>query len=46
MLVFSTLKLGATPVLNALASVMLAIVASLLLAAWALAPVAGGRGRD
>jgi putrescine transport system permease protein len=46
MLLFSTLKLGATPVLNALASVMLAIVASLLLAAWALAPVAGGRGRD
>ena len=37
MLVFSTLKLGATPVLNALATVMLAIVGLLLVAAWAVA---------
>ncbi len=36
MLVYSTLKLGATPVLNALATVMLAIVGSLLVATWAV----------
>jgi putrescine transport system permease protein len=46
MLVYSSLKLGATPVLNALATEMLAVVASLLVAAWALAPVAQGKGRD
>jgi putrescine transport system permease protein len=46
MVVFSSLRLGPTPVLNALASVILALVAGLLLAAWKLAPVAGGRAAD
>jgi putrescine transport system permease protein len=40
MVIFSTLRLGPTPVLNALATVILALVAGLLLAAWKLAPVA------
>ena len=35
-LVFSTLRLGPTPVLNALATVILAFVAGLLIAAWKL----------
>lgn len=40
MVIFSSLRLGPTPVLNALATVILALVAGLLLAAWKLAPVA------
>ena len=40
MVVFSTLRLGPTPVLNALATVMLALAAGLLLAASRLSPVA------
>jgi putrescine transport system permease protein len=40
MVLFSALRLGPTPVLNALATVILALVAGLLLAAWRLAPVA------
>ncbi|HEY2131780.1 MAG TPA: ABC transporter permease subunit [Acetobacteraceae bacterium] len=39
MVVFSTLRLGATPVLNALATVLLALIATLLLAASRLGPV-------
>ncbi len=40
MVVFSSLRLGVTPVLNALATVILVVVASVLLAAWRLVPVA------
>ena len=40
MLVFSTLRLGTTPLLNALASIVLALAAGALFAAWQL-----GRGR-
>ncbi len=36
MLVFSTLRLGATPILNALASLVLALAAGALFAAWRL----------
>jgi putrescine transport system permease protein len=39
MVVFSTLRLGATPVLNALASVILVLVGALLLLASRLGPV-------
>ncbi|HEY0419075.1 MAG TPA: ABC transporter permease subunit, partial [Acetobacteraceae bacterium] len=46
MVLLSTLRLGATPVLNALASVMLAIVAAGLLVAWRLAPVARSGAPD
>jgi putrescine transport system permease protein len=40
MVVFSALRLGATPLLNALATVVLAIVAVALLVAWRLSSVA------
>jgi putrescine transport system permease protein len=43
MVVFSTLRLGATPVLNALATVILAVVAGALLLAWAISARAGRR---
>lgn len=46
MVIFSTLRLGPTPVLNALATVILAGVAGLLLAAWRLAPVAARGAPD
>ena len=45
MVVFSRLRLGATPEINALATVILAVVAIFVLAAWRLAPVAGARPR-
>jgi putrescine transport system permease protein len=45
MLMFSTLRLGPTPVLNALASVMLALTVAGAWAAWRWVPVAGGRTR-
>ena len=40
MVVFSSLRLGATPELNALATVILGVVSLCLLAAWRFAPVA------
>jgi ABC-type spermidine/putrescine transport system permease subunit II len=43
MLMFSTLRLGPTPVLNALATVMLVLTLVLGWAAWRVWPVAGGR---
>ncbi len=43
MVVFSRLRLGTTPELNALATVILALVAGALFAAWRLAAVARGR---
>ena len=43
MLMFSTLRLGPTPVLNALASVMLVLTLVLGWAAWRVWPVAGGQ---
>lgn len=43
MAIFSALRLGPTPVLNALASVVLALGAGSLIAAWGL--TRGGRGR-
>ncbi len=46
MAIFSSLRLGPTPVLNALATIILALVAGLLLAAWKLAPVAARGARD
>lgn len=45
MAMFSALRLGPTPVLNALATVILALAAVTLLAALFLAPVARRRGR-
>lgn len=42
MLMFSTLRLGPTPVLNALAAVLLALTLLLGWAAWRWRPVAGG----
>ena len=43
MVVFSRLRLGATPELNALATIILAVVAVFVLAAWRLSPVARDR---
>ncbi len=43
MLMFSTLRLGPTPVLNALACVMLALTVVGAWVAWRLRLVAGGR---
>ena len=45
MIVFSRMRLGTTPELNALATVILAVVAIFVLAAWRLAPVARGGPR-
>lgn len=45
MLMFSTLRLGPTPVLNALATVLLALTLLLGWAAWRWRPVAGGKAR-
>lgn len=45
MLMFSTLRLGPTPVLNALATVLLALTLLLGWAAWRWAAVAGGKAR-
>jgi putrescine transport system permease protein len=46
MAVFSALRLGPTPILNALASVVLALGAATLLAAWRLGAVERGAGRQ
>lgn len=46
MVIFSSMRLGPTPVLNALATLILALVAGLLLAAWKIAPVAARGTRD
>ncbi len=48
MVVFSSLKLGATPELNALATVILLFVSAALLGAWLVGQwaVAAGRGRE
>ncbi|MCX7377946.1 MAG: ABC transporter permease subunit [Alphaproteobacteria bacterium] len=45
MLMFSTLRLGPTPVLNALATVLLALTLLMGWAAWRWRPVAGGKAR-
>lgn len=44
MVVFSRLRLGATPELNALASIILAVVGIFVLAAWRLSRIARGGG--
>ena len=46
MVVFSTLKLGVTPELNALATVILAVVSAALFGVWALGTWATGRQID